>query len=199
MAEEAQSPFARREPAVDAESLATIGGERVRLTSLGFETALNVRGRPGDGAFLRAVAGVLDLELPLTPNTTARGGDNRAFWLGPDEWLVMAPDGEAAALETRLRAACGADPWCSIVDVSDSTNGFVLAGPAARDVLAKGCPLDLDRRVFGPARCAQSVLAGTRILLAGSGQPDSFELRVRNSFARYLVAWLRDAVHEFGD
>lgn len=199
MAEEAQSQLIQREPAVDVALLTNIGGGHVRLEALGFETLLNVRGRPDDSEFLEAVAGALDVALPLVPNTTARSRENGALWLGPDEWLVVAPDGRAAALEERFCSACGDDPWCSIVDVSHNTTSLVLAGPAARHVLAKGCPLDLHPRVFGPERCAQSLLAGTRILLSVGGAPESFELRVRNSFARYLVAWLTDASREFSD
>lgn len=199
MADTEQTLLSRRKPSVGVAALGRIAGDRVRLEPLGFETVLNLRGRPADGEFVKAVASVFGVDLPLSPNAIAGSGEHRVFWLGPDEWLVVAPDGRASEFETRFRSACANDPWCAIVDVSNNTTGFTLAGPAARDVLAKGCPLDLHPRVFGPAQCAQSVLAGTRVLLAAGSRPESFELRVRNSFARYLVAWLADAIHEFSD
>ena len=67
-----------------------------------------------------------------------------------------------------------------------------------RDVLAKGCSIDLHPRVFGRGSSAQTVLgqAGV-VLLALSDAGDAYAVLVRSSFAGYLADWLLDAALEF--
>ncbi|GGK45219.1 sarcosine oxidase subunit gamma [Planomonospora parontospora subsp. parontospora] len=100
-----------------------------------------------------------------------------------------------SGLAARLRAAAG-DGHAAVTDVSAQRTVIRLAGPAARDVLAHGCPLDLHPRVFGPGTCARSTLARADVLLA-AGEDEEFQIFVRSSFAAYLWAWLLDAATEY--
>jgi sarcosine oxidase subunit gamma len=70
-----------------------------------------------------------------------------------------------------------------------------VGGPRARDLLAHGCALDLHPRVFGPGRCAQTMLARAQVVLLP--RPDDFLVLVRSSFAAYLSEWLLDAATEY--
>jgi sarcosine oxidase subunit gamma len=162
---------------------------------------LELRGDPGDRTFMAAVGRTLDLLLPAEPNTTAARGDLVALWLGPDAWLLTCPPGEAAALIAGLRTAL-ADVHAAITDVSDGRVALRLAGPNARDVLAKGCPLDLHPRAFASGTCAQSLLAKASVLLHllsdDAQRGPTFDLYVARSFAHYLFAWLEDAGREYG-
>jgi sarcosine oxidase subunit gamma len=134
----------------------------------------------------------------------AAEGEHRVLWLGPDEFLVVGPDGDpalgpdggGAALAARLGAAVG-DGGCA-VDVSAERTGVSVTGPHARDVLAKGCPLDLHPRVFGPGRCAQSLLGRLRVLVWRPAD-GGFRLLVRGSYADHLAAWLTDTTAEYRD
>jgi sarcosine oxidase subunit gamma len=110
---------------------------------------------------------------PATPNTVAEGDGFRVLWLGPDEFLIVG------------RAALGA---LRHVDVTHNREIFRVA---RRDVLAKGCGLDLDPRVFPSGRCAQSLLARTQVILEAQGE--EVLVYVRPSYAAYLRAWLSDA------
>lgn len=187
----------RRVASVDITALELGGGRRVHLEALGFASLINLRGSPDDDAFLAGAQRALGVALPLTPNRCNEGGGRIAAWLGPDEWLIMAADGEARSIEAALREAVTGDPWLSVVDVSNNYTGFMLCGSAAREVLAKGCPLDLHPAAFASGDCAQTVVAGARVLLRVTGGPDAIEIRVRNSFARYTAAWLADAMAEY--
>jgi sarcosine oxidase subunit gamma len=157
-----------------------------------FLTQLNLRANPKDGPLVEALTDALGLALPLTPNTVALGqADRRALWLGPDEWLVVAPDGQAAALEQSIRSGFGG-AFGSIVDVSASRTVLHLRGSAARDLLGHGIPIDLDPRRFPPGTCAQTLLAKSRVIIEHS-QDEAFHLFVHNSFASYVADWLLDA------
>jgi sarcosine oxidase subunit gamma len=131
------------------------------------------------------------IALPLEPNTIAVAGDIRVLWLGPDEWLVVAPSEELNDLERDLRARFQG-PAAAVVDVSGLRTVIELAGPRAREVLMKGCPIDLHPGVFGPGRCARTLLARAQVILLPIGE-DAYWTFVQSSFASYLAEWLIDA------
>jgi sarcosine oxidase subunit alpha len=110
---------------------------------------------------------------PAAPNMVASGKGFRILWLGPDEFLVV-----------------GAAPIGGLRSVDVSHNRQLLS-VQSRSVLAKGCGLDLDPRVFPPGRCAQTLLARTQVVLEAA--PDEMLVYVRPSYAAYLRAWLADA------
>ncbi len=157
---------------------------------------LNLRGNPADKSFLKAVKKVLGLALPQEPNTVEQGDELTIFWLGPNEWLIVAlPDQQEALLQS-LREAL-AEIFSAVTDVSGGQTVITLSGPHVRDVLAKGCTLDLHPRVFTSGRCAQTLISKAGALIR---QRDDafFEIIVRRSFADYLWRWLEDAAGEYG-
>lgn len=158
-----------------------------------FLAQLTVRVDPADGAARRAVESVIG-PLPLAPNTFHGDGDASVLWLGPDEWLVIGPPGGGEAVEAQLRTAVGdARDRVAVVDVSANRTTIELTGPAAREVLERGCPIDLDRPAFGPGSCAQTLVARANVILAQLDEAPTYRLLVRPSFAAYLAAWLTDA------
>ena len=162
---------------------------------------LELRGDPADRAFMGAVGRTMDLLLPSEPNTAAGRGDLTALWLGPDAWLLTCPPDAVAAHIGGLRTALS-DVHAAIIDVSDGRVALRLAGPNARDVLAKGCPLDLHPRSFASGSCAQSLSAKASVLIHllddHAERGPTFDLYVARSFAHYLFAWLEDAGREYG-
>ena len=108
---------------------------------------LVLRGTRADAKFRRAVSTVLGLDPVAEPLTAARWRDVVMHWLGPDEWLVAAPDRRVERIERELRRALDGQ-HAALSDVSHSRTVFVLSGPDARALLAKGCPLDFHPRVF---------------------------------------------------
>ncbi|MEV0195015.1 sarcosine oxidase subunit gamma family protein [Nonomuraea sp. NPDC050691] len=169
-------------------------GEALRLAELPFLTHVNVRVDPSSPA-AKDIGEALGVALPVEPCTAVRGGSGAGevtvAWLGPDEWLVVAPEGYRHEL---LREALG-DRHGSIVDVSAQRTTLLVTGPRARDLLAHGCALDLHPGVFGPGGCAQTMLARAQVVLIP--REDGFLVLVRSSFAAYLAEWLLDAAAEY--
>ena len=158
---------------------------------------INLRGRPSDTAFLAAAGSVLDCRLPVSPNTVQTAGDLTVLWLGPDEWLVLTPPGAEAAIIARLREAL-TGIHAAVTDVSGNHARLRLAGDRARDVLAKGCSLDLHPRQFQPGQCAQTLILRCGVILHQIDHRPSYDLLPRRSFAEYLWMWLSDAMAENG-
>lgn len=150
------------------------------------------------GAAGAAVAEVLGVALPESPSTAVTGADTTALWFGPQEWLITSTERGGEALETQLRDAV-AEHGGAAVDVSAQRTTLRLRGDHARDVLAKGCSLDLHPRSFGPGAAAQTMLGQAAVVLMPlSDNGSDYRILVRSSFARYLADWLIDAAHEFG-
>jgi sarcosine oxidase, subunit gamma len=185
-------------PAVAPDQLRPRGVRLAERRGLG---KIDLRGDPTDRAFMTGVGRVLDLLLPTEPNSSARKGKVTALWLGPDEWLLTCPLDDTAFFMNSLREAL-ADARAAITELSDGRVALSLAGPNARDVLAKGCPLDLHPNTFRPGQCAQSLLAKADVLLhLREDDPRSgaaFDLYVARSFVHYVWTWLEDAGLEYG-
>ena len=149
----------------------------------------------GPGA--AAAAEVLGVELPAAASTYAKNADTTVIWLGPDEWLVTGTAVAGPELEARLRDTVAPHGGVA-VDVSGQRTTLRLRGSASREVLGKGCALDLHPRAFGDGTAAQTMLgqAGV-ILLAVNGGGADYRILIRSSFARYLADWLLDAAGEY--
>lgn len=190
-----ESPLVRFDAARRAADAAP-GEAEVMLGERPFLGHLNLRGDAADAQFVSAVSEVLGVAPPLEPNTVAEQGEHALLWLGPDEWLVLTPpDAQGGVLE-RLRGAL-ADRFGAVTDVSGGQTVITLSGRRAREVLAKGCTLDLHPRAFGPGRCAQSRIAKSAALIRQTDESPAFEIVVRRSFADYLWQWLEDAAREY--
>lgn len=159
------------------------------LATVPFLAQIGLRLDP-DGPAAARVAAVIGADLP-GPNRVAQGGDCRALWLGPDEWVVIGEDGTEGALTARLEEAVGADG--SVVDLSANRTGLLLAGPQARDVLATCCSLDFHPRVFGPGQCAQTLVQKAGVLIEQT-DADAYLILIRPSFAAYVAEWLLDGM-----
>jgi sarcosine oxidase subunit gamma len=171
--------------------MAASSGDAARVCETPYPAQVGLRVDPA-GEAARRVADALGAALPVAPNTVARAGAREVLWLGPDEWLVVAPAGEEAVIEAALRAALAGKGAC--VDLSANRTALELAGPAARDVLASCCALDLHPRAFGPGRCAQTLVAAAPAVVQQTGDEPAFRLLVRPSFAAYVAEWLLDGI-----
>ena len=135
--------------------------------------------------------------LPTVPDTWSPTDTGYAVWLGPDEWLLTSTDEAPGEMEARVRTAV-VPLGGSAADVSAQRITLRLRGSRVRDVLARGCAIDLHPRVFRRGHSAQTTLgqAGV-VLLALSDAGDDYLVLVRSSFAGYLADWLLDAAFEF--
>jgi sarcosine oxidase subunit gamma len=131
--------------------------------------------------------------MPQAASDTLSGGPT-ALWLGPDEQLLLAPEGFdlAAALKPALR-----DLPHSLVDVSHRQTAFQVSGPNATTLLNAGCPLDLDESAFPVGMCTRTVMVKAEIVLWRTSQT-AFHVEVWRSFADYVSSFLAEVAREFG-
>lgn len=157
-----------------------------------FHPQWSVRVDP-DGAAAATLEAALGLALPDAGRFSG-DADRALVWLGPDEWLLtgaVAPEGSGAV----------------VVDVSDQRTTIRLRGTHVREILAKGCALDLHPRTGPTGLAAPTLLAHVPVVLVvldagpvdgGADAPVDVRVLVRSTFARHLAEWLLDAVLEYG-
>lgn len=199
MAELQTSPLAHLDPAAGASAAPEAAA--VRLSVEPFRGQLCLRGGSDDRAFAQKVKASVGLDLPVEPLTSTVGKGGSLLWLGPDEWLLVAPYGTEGTIQRALEGGL-AGLHHAVVDVTDSRVVIAVMGRAAWDLLAKGCGLDLHPDHFPVGRCAQTHFARAHALIHrlpdGSDGHACFELYVHRSFCEYAWLWLIDAGLEFG-
>lgn len=169
----------------------------VELSEVAFLTMVGLRvNRAGAaGERIETVTG----GLPAVCGDVSDHGDTSVLWLGPEEFLVVAPreahESLGGDLIQALREALG-DGAGQVVDLSANRTTFELTGPRARAVLEKGCSLDLHPRALLPGTALSTEVGNIPVVLWKTGN-ESYRLFPRASFADYLGRWLLDAMREY--
>lgn len=165
-------------------------GER---TDLGLATVMVRKGRQGDLA--AAVERAYGVALPAGSRLAA-GRKADFIGTGPGQWFVVSETLRNGALARDL--AENLRGLASISDQSDGRAVVRISGPKARDVLAKGLPIDLDPRVFMPGDAATSLISyiGVQLWLV-DGTP-TYDIAVFRGFAESFWGWLTASAAEFG-
>ena len=162
------------------------------ITILPPATRLAVR---GVGDAVPTIGDAFGLAMPKDACTSTSNGSRAALWLGPDEWLLIAPEGEMPALGDWIADALGETP-ASIVDVSDRNIGIAVSGPKAAEAINGFCPLDLDLAAFPVGMCTRTVFGKAEVVLWRTAA-DVFRIEVWRSFAPYVLGCLEEAMREY--
>lgn len=169
-----------------------VHGRDCTLSEVALQGMLNLRGAAADTAFAAAVLQHTGLYLPVLANTASIDVQRQLLWLGPDEWLFKCQDADSPVVAGALRQAL-AGQHVALTDVGHGNVTLYVQGPAAADLLARGCPLDLHPRAFARGAVAQTHVAKAGATLLCLVPGEHFEITVRRSFADYLVRWLISA------
>jgi len=145
------------------------------------------------GLAMAQVNGAPDEGGPATLGSLSDAGTT-LLWTGPGQWLAVSAsagaDGLLADLEERF-SSTGA----TVSDLSHGRTVLRVSGAAWKDLLAKGCPADIDAMV--PGDCVASILSHFTVVIHCVAE-DSADVYVFRSFAASLWEWLRGGAEEFG-
>jgi sarcosine oxidase, subunit gamma len=125
------------------------------------------------------------------------GGQVRIVTFSPADWLMVSEVIDASRLLERVRQHVG-EGLMAVVDVSCALKVIEIRGPAAVEVLSKGCGLDLHPQRFPAGRCTRTRLAQLPVIIDCTDPEPRFELYVGRSYVGYLNSWLMDAAAEEG-
>ncbi len=128
-----------------------------RVSETGIQGMITLRGDLASKPVRAAVKSIAGLDLP-EPTRIKMSDTHGLCWMSPDELLILCPYAEVS---THLAAITGAlaKHHHLAVDVSDARALFRVCGPAAREVLAKLCPVDLAPGAFTPGMFRRTRMA----------------------------------------
>ena len=170
----------------------------VVLEDRGFRGQIVLRGRASDSVFVDAVSDIIGLRLTKETNVVTGGpGFPRILRLGPEEWLLVTEDEESGRVMLGLNNSFESG-HVRVIDNSDAYAIVGVTGANARDILAKGCTLDLHERVFHSGCSTRTLLAQVQVILHQVTDDPDYEIHVHRSFAEFLWEWFVDAGQEYG-
>ncbi|MBO0742720.1 MAG: sarcosine oxidase subunit gamma, partial [Hyphomicrobiaceae bacterium] len=137
----------------------------------------------------QSVAGFA-LSLPINRCQSAHG--KRTLRLGPDEWLLCAPEGEGNAIADAIGASLR-DLAHALVDVSHAHVALSVSGPQAAAAINSGCPLDLSSLAFPPGTATRTLMGHAEMILSRWQDQAGFEVACGRSFAAYVREFLEVA------
>ena len=153
-----------------------------RIERPGLQGLIDLKGEAAD-----VLARLQRLGLADPPaQRAAHAGALRVLRSAPSHWLLRAPlESEEGLLQSLLQPA--PPPDTLIVPVSDAYAWFALRGPEARELMAVGCPLDLDAQAFAADGATFTEVFGLKTLLWRSAE--GFELAVERSHDPLVADW----------
>ena len=126
----------------------------------------------------------IGMELPATCRAV-KFGERALLWLGPEEFLLLAPDDLMPAIDTAF-----------VVDISHRNTALSVSGPRADWAINAFCALDLHPSAFAVGMCTRTVLGKAEIVLWRTAA-ETFHIEVARSFAPYVWNCLDEARREF--
>ena len=160
---------------------------------LGLATVAARRGKAD--ALSQAVANAYGVDLP-TSSRVIQGSQVSFIGYGPGQWLAVSASLANEALARELSAKLAG--LASISDQSGGRTVLRISGPHARDVLAKGLPIDLDTRTFPLGSAATSAISHMGVQLWQLDDTRSYDLAIFRSVSESFWSWLTASAAEFG-
>jgi sarcosine oxidase subunit gamma len=129
---------------------------------------------------------------------TIQPGAHRVLHLSPGKWLIVSDEQTPATLAERFTDEL-AGQGAVMIDITDGVAVSRIRGPKAREVLSKGCGLDLHPTAFPVGRCARTRFAQLSVIVEHVDDAPHYRLYVARSYLQYLIDWIADAAVEFQD
>ncbi len=162
--------------------------ERLRLEAVNGIRKLRLQVRPRSGADKSRLERLLGTVLPGGPEEKVNN-DAAAYWLAPNDWLLVNPAADTDSIKVALRDASG-DATSVVTEVTDSWSIIDLSGEDAPARLAQGCSVDLHYSVFPAGRYALTRLQHLSVIIHRLDDIPRFRVLVDRSVAQYLRDWL---------
>ena len=134
-----------------------------------------------------------NLKFPDAAMQVNSNKDTRILWSGPSNWLLVSTKKDVL---NSIQKICD-DKNFAVTDLSHSRAIIELKGSNSKEVLKKGCPINLNE--FKVNNCANSVFHGITITIdMVSNDPETFRIFALRSFGESLYHSITDACLEDG-
>ena len=134
-----------------------------------------------------------DLEIPEKSSIVNSNKETRILWNAQRTWIIYSSNENI--IET-INKNCKEKDF-AITNISHSRAVIQIKGIHAREILKKGCPINLDK--LQKNNCAGTIFHGITILVDFiDNNPDTYNLLTLRSFGESFYHHISDAALEFG-
>ena len=133
------------------------------------------------------------LKLSLENSKVLSNKNTRILWISPKTYLVISKREDIRQI---IEQNCNNQDFAT-TDISHSRSVIQIKGENAKEVLKKGCPLNIEE--FKKNNCAGSVFNGINIVLdCLDVETPTFNVLTLRSFGESLYHHITDSSLEFG-
>ena len=134
-----------------------------------------------------------DLDLPLESPKVTMNKETRVLWNAPRTWLIIS---SKKNIVSSIKDKCDNENF-AVTDISHSRAVIQIKGVQAKEVLKKGCPININEIQVNS--CAGTVFNGIAVMVDFvNNNPDAFNLLALRSFGETFHHHITDAALEFG-
>ena len=134
-----------------------------------------------------------NLKFPEAAMQVNSNKDTRILWSGPSNWLLISTKKD---ILSSIQKICDNKNF-AVTDLSHSRAIIELKGNNSKEVLKKGCPINLNE--FKVNNCANSIFHGITITIDMiSNDPETLRIFALRSFGESLYHSITDACLEDG-
>jgi len=134
-----------------------------------------------------------NLEIPSQNSKVLSNKDTRILWSSPNTWLVLSKKEDLIKI---IKEKCD-DKNFAVTDISHSRAVIQIKGLNSKEVLKKGCPINLNEFIMN--NCAGTVFHGINIVIdCVDDESQTFNIITLRSFGESLYHHITDASLEFG-
>ena len=133
------------------------------------------------------------LGFPIENSKVESNKETRILWSAPRTWFIIS---KKENIINNIKEKCTEENF-AITDISHSRAVIQIKGLEAREILKKGCPLNINE--FKTNNCAGTVFHGISIVVdLIDNNPDTFNLLTLRSFGESFYHHITDAALESG-
>ena len=134
-----------------------------------------------------------NLEFPLESCQVKSNQNTRILWNAPNVWILIS---DKENIINQIKTKCDEENF-AVTDISHSRTAIQIQGLQAREVLKKGCPINLNK--IKKNECAGTVFNGITIIIdLVDDNPDIFYIFTLRSFGESFYHHITDSSLEFG-
>jgi len=166
----------------------------VAIEELSLTGKINIRGKSSDKEFMKNIGSALNLVLPIEPNVRIFNNNISIMWLGPNEWLVIAPENEKDGIISLLKSNLNPQKT-AITDVSFNRTVLRLEGEKVFTLLSKFLVANLEKILKTNFSVAQSIFIKIPVLFVRNNTDEeltSLDLHLNRSHTKYVYELLVD-------
>ena len=172
----------------------------ISIEEIPFINKLNLRGNSKDKDFLSKTGTILEMLIPLDPNTKVSNTKFQVIWLSPNEWIINFFNNDIfIKIHNQLNDQLNPEKT-SVTDISENKTVIRVVGNKSVELLRKFMILDIDKALNDNSRVAQTIFVKIPVLIIRNHlneEKQSFDIHVNRSHTNYLRALLLDGCNQF--